>query len=200
MRAVEDVTVSCQLMSLEYNHVKLAFCDITNIKGSFMQVGLVSETQHESLIDLLCEVHAYYNENSVVSREAVREHLLENLLAENSPHRLVVATGDDGGVVGLAAITLVYSFVDFAADKRKHCQLKELYVLSSARSQGIGKALMLWVARYAYENGCRRIDWPVKAWNTRGISFYEELGAERVIDRVSYRLSEPNMSLLVFES
>jgi GNAT superfamily N-acetyltransferase len=112
---------------------------------------------------------------------------------------LAVASGNDGGVVGLAAITLVYSLVDFAAEKRKQCQLKELYVKSSERSQGVGKALMSWVARYAFENGCSRIDWPVKASNARGISFYEALGAGRVVDRLSYRLSEPNMSQLACE-
>jgi len=109
---------------------------------------------------------------------------------------LVVASGDDGAVLGLAAITLVYSLVDFAADKRKHCQLKELYVRSSQRSKGIGRALMARVARYAFENGCRRMDWPVKASNAGGIAFYEGLGAERVVEKLSYRLSEPNMKKL----
>ena len=158
-----------------------------------MHVELVSETQYESLIDLLCELHAFYNEGAVVPREVVREHLLENLLGAESPHRLVVAPGDDGRVVGIAAITLVYSLVDFAVDKRKHCQLKELYVRPLARSQGVGKALMSWVARYAFENACRRIDWPVKASNARGIAFYERLGALQVVERLSYRLSEPGM-------
>lgn len=161
-----------------------------------MRVELVSETQHESLIDLLCELHAFYNEGFVVPREVVGEHLFENLLALESPHRLVVASGDDGAVLGLAAITLVYSLVDFAADKRKHCQLKELYVSSSQRSKGIGRALMARVARYAFENGCRRMDWPVKASNAGGIAFYEGLGAERVVEKLSYRLSEPNMKKL----
>jgi GNAT superfamily N-acetyltransferase len=161
-----------------------------------MRVDLVSEIQHESLIDLLCELHAYYNEGSVVSREIVREHLSENLLGDASPHRLVVASTEDGSVIGLAAITFVFSLVDFSIDQRKHCQLKELFVRSSARSRGVGKSLMQWIARYAYERGCRRIDWPVRSWNTRGISFYENLGAERVVDRISYRLSEPRLGLL----
>jgi ribosomal protein S18 acetylase RimI-like enzyme len=130
----------------------------------------------------------------------VREHLLENLLADKSPHRLIVASGDDGEVLGLAAITLVYSLVDFAADKRKHCQLKELYVRPLARSQGVGKALMSWVARHAFENECRRIDWPVKASNARGIAFYERLGAERIVERLGYRLSGPNVEQLGYES
>lgn len=163
-----------------------------------MRVGLVSEPQYESLVDVLSELHTYYNEGSVVAREVVREHLFENLLGAASPHRLVAASADDGSIVGLAAITLVYSFVDFSADRRKQCQLKELYVLSSARSQGVGRALMSWVARYAYEHGCRRIDWPVKASNARGISFYESLGGERVVDRISYRLSESAMTQLAY--
>lgn len=164
-----------------------------------MRVELVTETQHESLIDLLCELHTYYNEGSVVSRELVREHLLENLLGAESPHRLVVASEGDGTVVGLAVITLVYSVVDFSADKRKHCQLKELYVRPFSRSQGVGRALMLWVARYALENDCRRIDWPVKASNARGIAFYESLGAAQVVERLSYRLTEPYLSQLASE-
>ena len=134
-----------------------------------MRVELVSPAQHESLIDLLCELHAYYHEGSVVARDLVREHLLVHLLAADSPHRLGVASGGDGAVIGLAAITPVYSLVEPAPDKRKHCQLKELYVRSSARSGGAGRALMSWVARYALENGCCRIDWPVKASNARGM-------------------------------
>lgn len=161
-----------------------------------MRVGIVSEAQNESLIELLRELHTYYHEGSSVSRDVVREHLIENLLASTSPHRLVVASTSGSEVVGLAAITLVYSLVEPAPSTRKHCQLKELYVRPSARSQGVGRALMSWVAQYALENGCRRIDWPVRASNERGIAFYEQLGAERVVERLSYRLSEPYLSQL----
>lgn len=57
-----------------------------------------------------------------------------------------------------------------------------------------------WVARYAMDHGCHRIDWPVKASNDRGIAFYEGLGAERVADRLSYRLSEPRIGGLAQEA
>jgi GNAT superfamily N-acetyltransferase len=161
-----------------------------------MHVDLVSAAQHESLIDLLCELHAYYHDGAVMARDVFREHLVDNLLAAGSPHRLGVASGPDGRVLGMAAITLVYSLVDPAEETRRHCQLKELYVRSSQRSQGAGRALMSWVARYALENGCRRIDWPVNAWNARGIAFYESLGAARVMERLSYRLSEAGIRRL----
>ena len=161
-----------------------------------MRVGRVTPAQHESLIDLLCELHGYYNAGAVVSRDLVREHLVDNLLGAASPHRLIVASTDDNGVVGLAAITLVYSLIDPAISTRKHCQLKELYVRSSARSQGAGHALMAWVARHALDQGCCRIDWPVKASNTSGMAFYERLGAEQVVDRLSYRLAETRLRRL----
>ena len=159
-----------------------------------VRVELVSQPQYESLVDLLCELHAYYNEGSSVPRELVRSYLVENLLAADSPLRLVVAFREDGQVVGFAAISLTYSLVEPTPEKRRHCWLKELYVCSSKRSLGVGRALMQWVARYAVENGCGRIDWPVKATNAKGIAFYEGLGARQVADRLSYRLSEPGLS------
>lgn len=161
-----------------------------------MRVHLLREDQHESMIDLLVEIHAYYTEGEVISHEVVREHLLKNLLSTDSPHRLAVCSGDDGVVAGFAAITLVYSLVDFAPEKRKHCQLKEVYVRSSMRSNGVGHALMSWVARHAVENGCHRIDWPVKATNDKGIAFYKSIGAEQVVERLSFRLAAPQVSAL----
>ena len=160
-----------------------------------MHVAPVTPPQPDSLVDLLRELHAYYNDGAEVSRDIVREHLLQNLLGPQSPHILVVASEGDT-VLGLAAITMVYSLVEPSADLRKHCQLKELYVRSTQRSQGAGRALMAWVARHALDAGCCRIDWPVKASNARGIAFYEKLGAERVVERLSYRLSSEAMRRL----
>jgi GNAT superfamily N-acetyltransferase len=161
-----------------------------------MKINLLHENQHESMIDLLAEIHAFYNNGAVISREIIRDHLHNNLLSASSPHRLVVYSSDSGIVVGLAAIAIVYSLVDFVPEKRKHCQLKELYVQSNARARGVGRDLMKWVARYAVDYGCYRIDWPVKASNARGIAFYERLGATEVTDRLSFRLCEPAVSAL----
>ena len=165
-----------------------------------MRVDLVSQSQNESLVELLCELHTYYNEGSSVPPEMVRAHLINNLLGSDSPLRLVVAYEDVGQVLGFAAISLTYSLVEPAPEQRRHCQLKELYVRSSGRSRGVGRAIMSWVPQYAAENGCRRIDWPVKATNARGISFYKGLGAHQVVERLSFRLSEPSLSELASRS
>ncbi len=161
-----------------------------------MRIDLISSNQHEPTIDLLCEINAYYNPSSPASKAIVCEHARENLLSPNSPHQLVVAEDEEGRVVGLAAITFAYSIVEPEAERRMQCQLKELYVCESARGQGIGRALMAWVAKHAEEQGCSRIDWPVKATNAKGISFYEGLGARLAKDRLSYRLAGSELSEL----
>lgn len=164
-----------------------------------MPVHLLREDQHESMIELLAEIHAYYNEGAYISHEVIREHLTKNLLSPESPHRLVVSSREDGVVEGFVAITLVYSLVDFEPEKRKHCQLKELYVRSSMRNNGVGHALMSWVAHHAVKNGCHRIDWPVKSTNSKGISFYKSIGAKQVVDRLGFRLSEPEVRILALQ-
>ena len=167
---------------------------------SSMHIALVSSEQLESLVDLLCEINAYYNPEAPASRAIVRDHAAHNLLSPTSPHRLVVASRHDGRVVGLAAITLVHSLVEPELDRRSHCQLKELYVSASQRSGGVGRALMVWVAQYSLEHGCHRIDWPVKAANSRGIAFYRSLGAAHVEDRLSFRLTAPGVASLAASS
>lgn len=161
-----------------------------------MRVQPVSPPQHASLIDLLCELHRYYNQGSTVAPEMVRSYLVEHLLAAHSGLCLGVAFDETQEVLGFAAISLTYALVEPAPERRRHCWLKELYVRGSHRSIGVGEALMAWVARYAVENGCCRIDWPVKSSNSRGIAFYERLGAELVDGRRSYRLSEPRLGTL----
>lgn len=154
-----------------------------------MRIELISPDNHGSLVDLLCELHHYYNPGSIMSPEVMRSHLVYQLLAADSPLRLVVALNEDGRAVGFAAVYLLYSLVEAAPATRRQCQLKELYVRAAERGQGVGRQLMQWVAQYALANGCGRLDWPVQASNWRGIGFYEGLGAQLVADRLSYRLS-----------
>jgi GNAT superfamily N-acetyltransferase len=55
--------------------------------------------------------------------------------------------------------------------------LEDLYVRPHARRQGIGRALISFVASIAVERNCGRFEWSVLDWNTRAIDFYRSLGA-----------------------
>ncbi|HVW22308.1 MAG TPA: GNAT family N-acetyltransferase [Opitutaceae bacterium] len=60
--------------------------------------------------------------------------------------------------------------------------LEDLYVKPALRHRGIGKALILHVARLANERGCGRMEWSVLDWNAPAIRFYDSLGAESLAD------------------
>jgi ribosomal protein S18 acetylase RimI-like enzyme len=161
-----------------------------------MRIAIATDAHHASLADLLCELHAHHNGGRTVARAAVLAHLKDNLLAADSPLRLVVAEDAQGCVAGFAAIMLLYSLVDPMPASRRQCHMKELYVSASARGAGIGRALMAWIAGYATGEGCHRIDWHVQASNAAGRRFYERLGAQVVGDRMSYRLAGPALDAL----
>jgi len=165
-----------------------------------MRVDLLSQPQHASFVELLCELHAYYHEGASVPADMVQAHLVGNLLGPDSPLRLVVASDAADRVLGFAAISLTYSLVEPSPGQARHCQLKELYVRSSERSLGVGKAIMGWVAQYAVARGCQRIDWPVRSTNARGLAFYQALGARQVVERLSFRLAEPALGELARQS
>ncbi len=168
----------------------------TTLHADKVRIDFASAEQLEGLVDLLCEINAYYNPASPAARAIVQKHTLENLVSKEAPYRLVLASLPSGRIVGLAAFAFTYSIVEPEPEKSKQCQLKELYVSASVRSLGVGQTLMSWLARHALDNRCHRIDWPVKAANTRGISFYERIGARLVEDRLSYRLAEPAVTQL----
>lgn len=151
-----------------------------------MHVKIISENS-PSLTNLLCELSEYYKAGTA-DRAATLNHIEDNLLAKSSPVRLVVAENEDRVVMGFVAIILLNSLVNHSGSERFQCLLKELFVGQYFRGKGVGDALMQWVAAYAIEQGCGRIDWNVKANNLRGIKFYEGLGAHRVGDRLSYRI------------
>jgi len=67
--------------------------------------------------------------------------------------------------------------------------LEDLFVDSSHRGRGIGKALLARLAKIAAERGYGRLDWAVLDWNTPSIEFYRSLGAVPLDAWTGYRLT-----------
>src|SRR5580698_3749791 len=56
--------------------------------------------------------------------------------------------------------------------------LEDLFVREPFRGQGIGKALLAFVAGIAVQEGCHGVQWEVLNWNEKTIELYKSLGAE----------------------
>jgi GNAT superfamily N-acetyltransferase len=67
--------------------------------------------------------------------------------------------------------------------------LEDLYVRPEFRGKGIGKKLLVELARIATERGCGRMEWWVLDWNESSIGFYKSLGARPMNQFTVYRLS-----------
>ncbi len=67
--------------------------------------------------------------------------------------------------------------------------LEDLYVRPGYRGAGMGRRLMVYLARLATERGCGRLDWSVLDWNEPALGFYRELGALPMDGWTGYRLT-----------
>lgn len=72
--------------------------------------------------------------------------------------------------------------------------LEDLFVQPDFRGRGIGKALLLHLARLANQRGCGRMEWTVLDWNQPAIEFYESIGAQRKREWQICRLTGPSLA------
>ena len=90
------------------------------------------------------------------------------------PFAYVLFAEDSEHEVGFALYGFRYS--SFAG--QPSIWLDDLYINENKRSQGAGSTLMEKLAQIAVENNCTHLAWTADARNTRGLSFYNRLGAK----------------------
>lgn len=70
-------------------------------------------------------------------------------------------------------------FNNFSSFRGRHgIYLEDLFVKPEHRGKGIGKALLVHLARRCVKEGWPRFEWSVLNWNKPAIDFYESQGAE----------------------
>ena len=80
-----------------------------------------------------------------------------------------------------------HNFSTFLA--RPGIYLEDLFVFPKFRGKGIGKALLVYLARIAKERNCGRFEWAVLDWNEPSIAFYKKLGAIPLDDWTTFRVT-----------
>jgi GNAT superfamily N-acetyltransferase len=96
----------------------------------------------------------------------------EKLFGER-PYAEVLIGEVDGKPKGFALF--FHNFSTF--EGRPGIYLEDLFVMPEARGAGLGKALLVELARLAVERDCARLEWWVLDWNEPSIGFYKSLGA-----------------------
>lgn len=110
---------------------------------------------------------------------------LEETLFGARPYAEVIIAEWRGEAAGFALFFHNYS--TFLA--RPGIYLEDLFVRPAYRKHGIGKALLIQLARLAVERGCGRLEWSVLDWNEPAIGFYKSLGAVPLDDWTVFRVT-----------
>jgi GNAT superfamily N-acetyltransferase len=108
------------------------------------------------------------------------------------PYAEVVLAEDAGVPVGFALF--FHTFSTFLGQPGLY--LEDLFVVPEARSRGVGRALLVHLARVALERGCGRVEWAVLDWNAPAIRFYDSLGARPNEAWTVYRLTGTPLAAL----
>jgi GNAT superfamily N-acetyltransferase len=124
-----------------------------------------------TILDLIRALAIYEREPDAVS--ATEEDIVRDGFGANPKFRCVIAEWD-GQAAGFA-----FWFYNYSTwQGRPGLYLEDLFVKPEFRGKGIGKALLLHLARVAADENCGRFEWSVLDWNTPAIEFYESLGAK----------------------
>ncbi|MEJ1161593.1 GNAT family N-acetyltransferase [Prosthecomicrobium sp. N25] len=104
--------------------------------------------------------------------EATREGIAAALFGE-APRVFCDLAFWDGAPAGFALW-----FYNYSTFRGRHgIYLEDLFVEPALRGKGIGKALLVHLARRCVAEGLGRFEWSVLDWNEPSIRFYRSLGA-----------------------
>jgi GNAT superfamily N-acetyltransferase len=146
-----------------------------------LQIRAAHSGDVATVLALIRELAEY--ENEAASAQATAEDLLRDGFGEQPRFHCLLAEWE-GKAAGLALYFFNYS----TWKGRAGIFLDDLFVRPEFRGRGIGKALLVEVARIAVARNCGRYEWLVLDWNTSAIDFYESLGARRMRQWVPVRV------------
>ncbi len=134
-----------------------------------------------TILSFIRELAIYENmqDDVVATEQLLAEWIFEKQKAE------VILALQDGEAVGFALY--FHNFSTFLG--RAGIYLEDLFVLPQARGHGCGKALLAYLARLAVTRGCGRLEWACLDWNQPSIDFYLSLGAAKMEEWTTYRLT-----------
>lgn len=120
------------------------------------------------------------SDQCVATEDALRQHLFGP-----RPAAEVVIARVGGEPVGFALFFSTFS--TFLA--KPGVYLEDVYVKPEHRRRGVGRALLLHLAKLTVARGCGRLEWAALDWNEPAIRFYRGIGAVTLDEWTTFRLT-----------
>jgi GNAT superfamily N-acetyltransferase len=154
--------------------------------NSRLRVRPATEADLPTILDLIRALAEYEREPDAVeaTEDLLRTHLFGRGFGRGPTAECLMGE-IDGRVEGFAVFCTNFS----TWLGRPGIWLEDLFVRPSSRGAGLGKALLVELARLAVERGCGRMEWTVLDWNEPSLTFYRHLGAKPLDEWTSQRLT-----------
>ena len=143
----------------------------------------------ETLFELIRALAEYEKLSHAVvgTSSSLREHLFGD-----KPYAEAIVAEWEDKKAGFALF--FYNYSTFLT--KPGIYLEDLFVLPEYRRRGIGKAMLIYLARLGLAKGVGRFEWSVLDWNESAITFYQKMGAQILDDWRICRVSGEALSQL----
>lgn len=142
-----------------------------------------------SVVELVHELAAY---ERAAESCTLTEPQLETALFGDTPSLFGHVAVVDQEVVGCSLW-----FLNFSTWQGVHgIYLEDLIVRSAHRGQGLGRALLVELARECARRGYARLEWSVLDWNEPAIGLYRSIGAASLDEWSIFRLTAAALARL----
>jgi len=159
-----------------------------------MDVSIRSATERD--VPLILElIRGLAEYERLAHQVTATEATLRRALFGSRPGAEVIIAEAGGEAAGFALF-----FHNFSTFVGKHgIYLEDLFVKPGWRGKGVGRRLLVHLARLAVERDCGRLEWAVLDWNEPAIRFYRGLGAQPMQDWTVFRLAGDTLHQLAAE-
>lgn len=148
-----------------------------------ISVRFASVADSERLVTVMGELYEYYFSGTQFSATELLDYLQHQVFAEHSNVQVILAENNEQTVLGFATFSLLYP----APKLGGQVFMKELFTSANHRGQGVGKQLMRFIAQYALQHRCQRLDWTSETTNPNAVQFYHTIGATLVAEKQYFR-------------
>lgn len=159
-----------------------------------VNIRFAAEDDVATIAELHAQMERHYFGENTPSKAQIDRYVERNFFQPHCGVQVALA-GIKGEAVGMATFSILYP----APETSGQLFMKDLFTISDVRGQGVGKALMKFLARYALEKGCKRFDWTAETTNPEALAYYDYLGAERVEEKVYFRLAKADLTAFADE-
>ena len=154
-----------------------------------LEIRKAVESDAELILDFIKRIAEYEALSHQVT--ASEEQIKKTMFCEQ-PYAYCYLANWNGDPAGYAIY--FFNFSTFLA--KPGLYLEDLFVKPDLRGNGIGKELLLTLAREAKNRDCGRMEWRALDWNTCAHDFYFSLGADMLEEWKLFRATGKSLQQL----